>query len=92
MDKSRSLFRPSVLGLFLVFIFSFLTVEIYTHSGHPWLQLPGFMESDMEFGLPASPTTVVQANNVTGYRRWNPPVRPAGRTEHLFNIYRAPPL
>jgi hypothetical protein len=92
MDNSRPTFRPLVLGLSLIFLFSFLTMEIYANSACPWLQVPGFMESDIEFAPSGSRPVVAQSNGVTGYCLTLHLAILAGQPELFLNIYRAPPL
>jgi hypothetical protein len=92
MNNSRPTFRPLVVGLSLIFLFSFLTMEIYANSACPWLRLPGFMESDMEFAPSGSRPVVAQTNGVTGYCLTPHPAIVTGQTELFLNIYRAPPL
>ena len=92
MEKMRPPLRRFAFVLSLVLLFSFLTVEVYASSSCPWLQLPGFMESDTDFAPPGFSPVAPGADGVAEYCAPAPALTLPCLAVSFLNIYRAPPL
>jgi hypothetical protein len=92
MHKSALMIRSISLLLAGVFLFSFLTVEVYESSGHPWLKYPGFLEAHAEIAVTDSHALVMDVDRAA--RSCAAPYRAPflNDTTLFLHIYRGPPL
>ena len=74
-----------------VFLFSFLTVEIYQSAGYPWLRYPGFLESNAEVAVAENHSASVELCGVPQYISSSYNVPYLDQTTLFLHIYRGPP-
>jgi hypothetical protein len=91
MCKSTSMNRGIAIILASVFLFSFLTVEIYQSSGYPWLRYPGFLESNAEVAVAEMPSAIVELCGAAEYYSLSYRAPHLGQTTLFLHIYRGPP-
>jgi hypothetical protein len=91
MYKTSSFNRVAILIFASVFLFSFLTVEIYQSSGYPWLRFPGFSESNAELAVAVNLFTGIKSCRDAQYLAFPYSAPFAGQTTLFLHIYRGPP-
>jgi len=91
MYKSTSIIRAVAIILASVFLFSFLTVEIYQSAGYPWLRYPGFLESNAEVAVAENLSAAVGFWGVAEYFSASYRAPHLGQTTLFLHIYRGPP-
>jgi len=91
MCKSTSISRAVAIILASVFLFSFLTVEIYQSAGYPWLRYPGFLESNAEVAVAENLSASVGFCGVAERFSASHKAPYLGLTTLYLHIYRGPP-
>jgi len=91
MCKSTSISRAVAIILASVFLFSFLTVEIYQSTGYPWLRYPGFLESNAEVAVAENLSASVGFWGLAEYFSMSYGAPYLGQSTLFLHIYRGPP-
>lgn len=91
MHHSKITMRTIAVAFAAIFLFSFLTVEIYQSSGYPWLRYPGFLESNAEIAVAESHCDMAVAGGMT--QLYSLPYKAPFLTQTtlFLHIYRGPP-